>query len=56
LHISFERLLKTPALISRSQDEKLCRNRVEAMVENEMFHVELFVSLPTSETGHARLL
>jgi GTP cyclohydrolase I len=56
LHISFERLLKTHALISLSQAEKLCRNRVEARIENEMFHVELFVALPTPGTGHARLL
>ncbi|AFK69455.1 Putative GTP cyclohydrolase [Pseudomonas putida ND6] len=43
-------------MISLFQAEKLCGNRVEARIENEMFHVELFVSLPTSGTGHARLL
>ncbi|MBK4993010.1 GTP cyclohydrolase I FolE2 [Pseudomonas sp. S37] len=50
LSLSFEHLLKRPALISPLAGWKSYAVRVDARIENEMFHVELSVSVPYSST------
>ncbi len=50
LRVSFEHLLKRPALISPLAGWKSYAVTVDARIENEMFHVELSVSVPYSST------
>ncbi|MFK3816697.1 GTP cyclohydrolase FolE2 [Pseudomonas sp. NPDC089407] len=50
LRLSFEHLLKKPALISPLAGWKSYAVTVDARIENEMFHVELSVSVPYSST------
>lgn len=50
LRLSFEHLLKRPALISPLAGWKSYAVTVDARIENEMFHVELSVSVPYSST------
>ena len=50
LRLSFEHLLKRPALISPLAGWKSYAATVNARIENEMFHVELSVSVPYSST------
>lgn len=50
LRLTFEHLLKRRALISPLAGWKSYPVTVEARVENEMFHVELFVQVPYSST------
>ncbi|NIE75687.1 GTP cyclohydrolase I FolE2 [Pantoea sp. Ap-967] len=50
LRLSFQHLLKRPALISPLAGWKSYAVTVDAKLENEMFHVELSVSVPYSST------
>ncbi|WEK31055.1 MAG: GTP cyclohydrolase FolE2 [Candidatus Pseudomonas phytovorans] len=50
LRLRFEHLLKRPALISPLAGWKSYAVTVNARIENEMFHVELSVSVPYSST------
>ncbi|EKT4480968.1 GTP cyclohydrolase I FolE2 [Pseudomonas putida] len=50
VRLSFEHLLKRPALISPLAGWKSYAVTVDARIENEMFHVELSVSVPYSST------
>ncbi|WP_434518287.1 GTP cyclohydrolase FolE2 [Pseudomonas sp. NFX1] len=50
LRVSFDHLLKRPALISPLAGWKSYPVTVDARIESEMFHVELFVSVPYSST------
>lgn len=50
LRLRFEHLLKRPALISPLEGWKSYAVAVDAKIENEMFHVELSVSIPYSST------
>ncbi|MNO49248.1 GTP cyclohydrolase FolE2 [compost metagenome] len=50
LRLSFDHLLKRPALISPLSGWKSYAVSVDAKLENEMFHVELFVRVPYSST------
>ncbi|MFJ4383241.1 GTP cyclohydrolase FolE2 [Pseudomonas sp. NPDC089408] len=50
LRLSFEHLLKRPALISPLAGWKSYAVTVDARIKNEMFHVELSVSVPYSST------
>ncbi|KPM66844.1 GTP cyclohydrolase [Pseudomonas putida] len=50
LRISFEHLLKRPALVSPLAGWKSYAVTVDARIENQMFHVELLVSVPYSST------
>ena len=50
LRLSFEHLLKRPALVSPLAGWKSYAVTVDARIENEMFHVELSVSVPYSST------
>ena len=50
LSLRFEHLLKRPALISPLAGWKSYAVTVDARIENEMFHVELSVSVPYSST------
>ncbi|MEC4559441.1 GTP cyclohydrolase FolE2 [Pseudomonas inefficax] len=50
LRLRFEHLLKRPALISPLEGWKSYTVAVDARIENEMFHVELSVSVPYSST------
>ncbi len=50
LRLSFDHLLKRPALISPLAGWKSYPVTVDARIESEMFHVELFVSVPYSST------
>ncbi|MFJ4454932.1 GTP cyclohydrolase FolE2 [Pseudomonas sp. NPDC089392] len=50
LRLSFEHLLKRPALVSPLAGWKSYAVTVDAKIENEMFHVELSVSVPYSST------
>lgn len=50
LHLRFEHLIKRPALISPLEGWKSYAVAVDARIENEMFHVELSVSVPYSST------
>jgi len=50
LRLRFEHLLKRPALLSPLHGWKAYPVTVDARIENEMFHVELSVSIPYSST------
>ena len=50
LNLSFEHLLKRPALVSPLAGWKRYPITLEAKIENEMFHVELSVRVPYSST------
>ncbi|MDH0304134.1 MULTISPECIES: GTP cyclohydrolase FolE2 [unclassified Pseudomonas] len=50
LRLSFDHLLKRPALISPLAGWKAYPVSIEARLENEMFHVELSVHIPYSST------
>jgi len=50
LRLSFEHLLKRPALVSPLAGWKSYDVTVDARIQNEMFHVELLVSVPYSST------
>ena len=50
LRLSFDHLLKRPALISPLAGWKSYPITIDARIESEMFHVELFVSVPYSST------
>ncbi len=50
MQISFEHLLKRPALVSPLAGWKSYAVTVNARIENEMFHVELSVCVPYSST------
>ncbi|WP_236237840.1 GTP cyclohydrolase FolE2 [Pseudomonas faucium] len=50
LRLSFDHLLKRPALVSPLAGWKSYPVRVDAKLENEMFHVELSVRVPYSST------
>ncbi|MFK0312305.1 GTP cyclohydrolase FolE2 [Pseudomonas sp. NPDC090233] len=50
LRLSFEHLLKRPALISPLAGWKSYAVTLDAKIENEMFHVELSVRVPYSST------
>ncbi|BBH48766.1 GTP cyclohydrolase FolE2 [Pseudomonas sp. KU43P] len=50
LRLSFEHLLKRPALVSPLAGWKSYQVSVDARLENEMFHVELSVRVPYSST------
>lgn len=50
LNLSFEHLLKRPALVSPLAGWKRYPISIEARIENEMFHVELSVGVPYSST------
>lgn len=50
LRLTFEHLLKRPALISPLAGWKSYPITLDARIESEVFHVELFVSVPYSST------
>lgn len=50
LRLSFDHLLKRPALVSPLEGWKSYPVTLDARIESEMFHVELFVSVPYSST------
>ncbi|RCL29547.1 GTP cyclohydrolase I FolE2 [Pseudomonas sp. AFG_SD02_1510_Pfu_092] len=50
LRLRFEHLLKRPALVSPLEGWKSYAVTIDAKIENEMFHVELSVSVPYSST------
>lgn len=50
LRVSFDHLLKRPALVSPLAGWKSYPVTLDARIESEMFHVELFVSVPYSST------
>lgn len=50
LSLTFEHLLKRPALVSPLSGWKSYPVTVDASIKNEMFHVELFVQIPYSST------
>ncbi|MBC3480677.1 GTP cyclohydrolase FolE2 [Pseudomonas sp. SWRI77] len=50
LRLSFDHLLKRPALVSPLAGWKSYPVTLDARIESEMFHVELFVSVPYSST------
>ncbi|MDR6710684.1 GTP cyclohydrolase I [Pseudomonas hunanensis] len=50
VQLSFDLLLKRPALVSPLEGWKSYPITIKASIENEMFHVELFVQIPYSST------
>jgi GTP cyclohydrolase I len=50
INLAFDHLLKRPALVSPLAGWKRYPITLEAKIENEMFHVELSVSVPYSST------